>query len=221
MTQMEHAVREASFSFRESFEEPLARIYDPHHRVSSAHTADYGLFHIVQNCEIEALTATEWAERSGAASNGGVKAEQIVLYCAIKDLREHEQRVHLRFRLHVDDEYRTWEQDHVCKMTALSGIEVYAETAQLPATVIDAVKSRFVPAFLAPRDHRIGGILIGLTQRQGMRLYDLRVTFAIGGQHEYCLLLGTAALLAAARLRQESVIFHRVQEKDFNDPIWC
>jgi CRISPR-associated endonuclease/helicase Cas3 len=220
-TQMEYAIREASFSFRESFEEPLARIYDPHHRMSSADTADYGLFHIIQNCEIEALTPAQWAERSGKSPNDGVRAEQIVLYCAIRALREHEQRVYPRFRFHADVERRAWEQDHVCKMTALLGVEVYADTAQLPAAVIDALKSRFVPSFLAPYEDRIGGKLIGLAREQGMRLYNLQVSFATGGQHEYHLLLGTAALLAAAHLRRECAMYHRVQAKDFNDPIWC
>src|SRR5262245_18871458 len=77
-TQQEHVVREASFSFRESFEEPLARIHDPYHRVSSADIADYGLFHVIQNCEIEALTPAQWAEQTRKFPDGATDTQLIV-----------------------------------------------------------------------------------------------------------------------------------------------
>lgn len=219
-TQMEHAVREASFSFRESFDEPLARIHDPHHLVSDDDINVYGLFHAVQNCKLEVLGAAQWTGRSGV-STATRRAEQIVLYCAVHALRAYEERLRLRFRLRVDDERRVWEGAHVCKMTALLGLEVFSEVGQLPIEVIDALKSQFVPAFLAPREKPIGGRLIGLARSQGLRSYDVAVTFAMGAPCEYCMMLGTSALLAAARLRRESAIFHKSQEKDFQEPIWC
>lgn len=218
--QMEYAVREASFSFRESFEEPLARIYDPDHFVSSSNVADYSLFHVVQNCHLDVLTPTQWSERSGKESNK-TTVDQIVVHCAVRDLRDYEHRLRLRFRLQqAGIERRAWEQDHVCKMTALSDVEVFAETDQLPAAVMDAVRTRFIPAFLAPQDSWIGGKLIGLARSQGMRYYTILVTFA-GGRQEYLMLLGTSALLVAARLRRECAIYHHAQEKDFHEPIWC
>lgn len=218
--QMEHAVQEASFSFRESFEEPLARIYDPHHLVSSANATDYSLFHVVQNCELEVLTAAQWMEYSGLESRNAT-VEQITIHCAAQSLRDYDQRLRLRFRLQADAERRDWESDHVCKMTALLRLEVFTETDQLPSAVMDAVRSRFIPAFLTPRDSWIGGKLIGVTRNQGMRLYDITVMFATGASQEYRMLLGTSALLAAAHLRQECAIYHHVQEKDFHEPIWC
>ncbi len=217
-TQMEYAIHAASFNFRESFEEPQARVYDPQHLISTADTADYGLFHIMQNCDVEVMSPEEWAERIGAAVS---KDERILLHCAIRALRESEQRVRLLLRLHASDERHPWESEHACKMTALLHLDVFTENGQLPFEMASAVKDRFVPAFLAPKDTSIGGKLVGLARDQGMRLYSLEVTFPTGAPHDYFMLLGTSALLAAARLRQQSAIFHRMQEKDFHDPIWC
>ncbi len=219
-TQQEYAVREASFSFRESFEEPLARIYDPNHLISDDTINDYGLFHLVQNCEMEVLPQGEWLKQSGASAVAH-DAEQIVVYSVVRRLRAYEDRLRLRFRLAVNAERRAWENDHIGKMTALLNLELFAETGQVPEAVMDAVKHRFIPAFLAPRDSMIGGKLIGLARSQGMRTYDSEITFADGSKGEYCMLLGTSALLIAARLRWASTYHQKEHNQGFSDPIWC
>lgn len=219
----QYATRRASFSFRESFEPPLARIFDPDLCVSSRPGAEYDAFHIVQNCEAEFLDPHEWSKRSGmsAATSG---TDRLLLYAVVSGLRAPEQRLRLSFHLRIPQELPAWEAANVCKMTALLGLEVVAEVGELAPEVMDAIRERFVPAFAAPSEGAggpIGGTLMSLARERGLRLHTLRVDFASGGAREYRMVLGTQALLAAAHLRGLCAMYHRRRAGDYSDPIWC
>lgn len=219
-SQREYAVRAASFNFRESFEPPQAHLYDPRQLLSSNVVVDYDVFSVVRTCEVEVFDETQWSERAGTS----VEVSPIrptVLYGEVLNLRQPEKRLRLRFHLNTDEEHRIWESTNVCRMTAMLNVQVSAENGQLPSAVIDAIREQFIPAFLAPRDEHAGIKLMLVARQRGFHCHDLLVTCASGTPHEYYALFGTSALLAAAHLRRESAIFHKHQEQDFSDPIWC
>jgi CRISPR-associated endonuclease/helicase Cas3 len=219
-TYRDYVTAAAAFSFRESFQPPLARVYDPHQFLSSADIANYDAFHVVQNCQAEFLTPAEWAKRSGTQISAEEKA-RMLLYCTVYRLREPAERLPLYFCLDCDTGYAAWERTYACQMTALLGLQVISDKGQLPGAVIDAVRNQYIPAFLAPSDRPIGGLLTNVARNYGMRQYDLEVRFAEGSNRWYRFVLGTFALLASARLRKACLAFHHRQEKNLSEPIWC
>ncbi len=210
----------AAFSFRDSFQPPLAHIYDPGHLLSSDDIAIYDAFHVVQNCKAEFLAPAEWSRQSGTQLNAEERTRTL-LYCVVYGLREPAERLPLSFCLDCDTTYAAWERAYACQMTALLGLQVVSDKGQFPGAVIDAARNQYVPAFLAPLDKPIGSWLMILARDYGMRQYNLKVRFAEGSNRQYRLVLGAFALLASARLRKACVAFHRLQEKDLSEPIWC
>ncbi len=217
--QQRYAIRSASFQFRDSFQGPMARIYNPSHHLSDDAVRDFDALHIIQNCAAEFLDAAQWSSRSG--SSPASDEHPVALYAHIRDLLPPENRLRLAFRGTYNCERKEWEEDHVCWMTALLDLELTTEQGQLPQVALQMLKAQYLPAFIAPYGQPIGGQLMGMAADYGLRWYHLEVTFATGSPQRYVMMLGTAALLAAARLRQQSAIYHKRQAASDHDPIWC
>jgi CRISPR-associated endonuclease/helicase Cas3 len=217
--QQRHVVKAASFHFRDSFQGPQARVSDPGHYLSDAAIRDFDALHIIQNCDAEYMDADTWSSQSDIAAKRQDEND-IVFYARIRDLLPPENRLRLSFRTICQDECKAWEEVHVCQMTALLGLEVTTDRGQLPLEALLMLAEQYLPAFVAPQDHWIGGKLRGLATDFGLRCYTLEAWFTSGTVQHYYLMLGTAALLASAHLRRESAMFREQQAQADHDMIW-
>lgn len=221
-TQQRYAVQAARFHFRDSFQAPQALIYDYNHCLSDATVKNFDALHIIQNCEAEYLDAAEWHRRFGDRI-GLIDEDAMIFYAETRTLLMPEERRRISFQLALTEEpneHKPWEEIHVCQMTAVRGVEVVTDRGQLPKEAIQMFTNRYLPAFIVPRAHWIGGKLQNLAADYGLRCYPLEVLFATDSMQHYSMMLGTAALLAAARMRRDALVFRKQQAQADHDMIW-
>lgn len=221
-TQQRYAVRAASFQFRDSFQAPQALIYDHYHCLSDATVKNFDALHIIQNCDAEYLDAAEWHRRFGEKI-GLIDEDAAVFFAVIHSLLMPAERRKLSFHITLKEEpneRKPWEDLHVCQMTALRDVKLATDRGQLPEAAIQMFANRYLPAFIVPRAHWIGGKLQNLAADYGLRCYPLEVLFATDSIQHYSMMLGTAALLAAARMQRDALVFHKQQAQADHDMIW-
>ena len=188
---------EALFSFRDSFQGPMAVVYDRQHLLSSEMINDYGLMHLVSNYRMRWLDGrAEFTRTFGAPEQKGD------LYGVIEGWRE--PRLTLELSLESP-----WTRDkfdeRVCRRpVALRGLRLAAreqggDPYPLDARIAQVLGDQYVTVLgITPQD---GGVVYG--KFKGTSLYARRLTvlFPDGQSDEaYRIFLGTQAFQAHAEL---------------------
>ncbi|HEX3643049.1 MAG TPA: type I-D CRISPR-associated helicase Cas3', partial [Ktedonobacteraceae bacterium] len=146
----EYFKERARFSFRESFQPPLALIHDPHNLLSSKDVTTYSVLHIIRYYHADFdETLERWKERINQDS-GNVDLKNVAVYCRLREMRDELLQVGLRLDA---TEYTKdgWEEEFAYQVTTLYGLEIVAlnEHSGLKPAVQLSLSEQFVPAFVA------------------------------------------------------------------------
>jgi CRISPR-associated endonuclease/helicase Cas3 len=202
----QYFTEKARYSFRESFQPPLALVSDTEGLLSSEPIALYDALHIARNYRAKYFkTRGEWEQKLELSAPDS--ADDALVFCDLIGMHEPDERIRIGLKLFVGDYRKEWEEQFVFRSTeyeptALYGLEVIALNSG--RGVDDAVKNmfkeRFIPALIAADESRTASQLRNL-QRQGQCIpYELEVTFPDLKTAKYCAVLGTMALLVWAQI---------------------
>jgi len=196
----------ARYSFRESFQPPLALVSDTEGLLSSGPIALYDALHIARNHRAKYFkTLRDWEQQLRWSTPED--ADDALVFCDLIEMREPGERLRIGLKLFVADYRKEWEEQFVFRSTeyeptALYGLEVIALNSNrgLDEAVQNMFKERYIPAFVAADGSRTAAELWNL-QRQGQCIpYELEVTFADLKTAKYYAVLGTMALLVWAQI---------------------
>ncbi len=202
----QYFTEQARFSFRESFQPPLALVSDTEGLLSSEPIALYDALHIARNYEAKYFkTLKNWEQQLHLSAPEG--ADDALVFCDLIEMREPDERLHIGLKLFVNDYRKGWEEQFVYRSTeyeptALYGLEVIALNSSrgLDDAVKNMFKERFIPALIAADGSRTASQIWSL-QRQGQFFpYELEVTFGDLKTARYYAVLGTMALLVWAQI---------------------
>jgi len=225
----EYFTEKARFSFRESFQPPLALVSDSEGLLSSASATVYDALHVAKNYRTHFFkTRQDWQDKTGLPLPE--RAEESLVFCDLIALRKPEERLQIGLKLDARSYQKlAWEEQFVYRSreftpTSLYGLEVIAlnSSRALDEQIRTMFKERFIPAFLAREKSRTASQLWNL-RRQGQILsYPLTVTFDDEHTGNYDAVLGTMALLAWA----EILYFYRKMDEqkaqsEDDDPLIC
>ena len=206
-----YAIDKARFSFRDSFQPPLALLYDPEQLHSSTPVALYNALHIVKYYEAHFYaTAEEWAEASEKMIPS--REQNAFVYCRLLRFREKPLRIGLKLNAHeyTQDE---WEEQYAYQVTALYGLEVapLSDHHGLDRNVQSLISTQFVPSFIA-RDGTNSATASELRKlRKRARFFPLKldVTFCDGKTDAYLIIPGTMAFQVYAEIPYRAIAIDR------------
>lgn len=203
----EYFTEKARFSFRESFQPPLALVSDTHRLLSSEPVVLYDALHIVKNYHAKYFeTRKEWQQQNISVSLE--EADGALIFCDLLELRKPDERLHIGLKMMVHDSRKAeWDERFVYrsseyKPTSLYGLEVILLNSSrgLPERVSKMFKERYIPALVAGEGSRTEAALRRI-QREGQIFpYELHVTFSDLKSATYYVVLGTMALLVWAEI---------------------
>ena len=203
----EYFTEKARFSFRESFQPPLALVSDTKGLLSSEPVALYDALHIAKNYHAKYYdTRKEWQQQLPSKLTEGV--DEALVFCDIIELRQPDERLHIGLKLIVSDHKKLdWEEQFVYRSsayqpTALYGLEVISlnSSRALHETVKNMFKERYVPALVAAEGSSTASEMWRL-QREGQIFpCELHVTFGDLKTAKYYTVLGTMALQVWAEI---------------------
>jgi CRISPR-associated endonuclease/helicase Cas3 len=192
------ALMKALFSFRESFEGPVAVVYDRRHLLSSQRVNAYALSHVVSYFQVRWLQDRRTFEQAfGKAPADGA------LYGVIEGWRDPPLSLQYSFA-------SPWPEDmfdhQVCRQPiALEGLRLTArerggDTVQLNPEIVHSLEALPIPLMgIHPEDV---GVVLGRLRGTSVYARRLSVTFPNGRVNpEYWILLGTQAFHAHAELQ--------------------
>jgi hypothetical protein len=210
----QHALTEALFNFRDSFQGPTAAVYDPHHLLSDGDLTFYDALHVAANFE-----ADYFDDAAAFRQACGVEPGQAEIYCRLTTPRDP--------RLYIGLEYRegrlpreAWGKLYTRRPVALTGLRLQAQVpgggpAALHPALRRSVEAQQVVCLIMP-DADVGRLLY-LTRDRNLFPRSLRVAFAAEGtSHEYKAMVGTAAFVVHAELEG---YFWLKQKRDNDAPI--
>lgn len=205
--EMQAALIQSHFQFRDSFSGPAAAVYDPEHLLSSANVTEYDLLHIVENYEFEPWTPEVFAAKAGEPPAPDA------LGVWLRSRRQERQRVRLQWRPPVmkREEWNVVEFERCFAAgnpAALKGVTLQADTP-LPHTFRTTLEKQHVTALLVPAS--LQGHLLRAIQPRGIYTRDLLVQLP-DRDIKYSALLGTSALLIAPLLRWAFGLQQRQQD---------
>ncbi len=204
----EYYVTDARFNFRDNFQPPLALAYDPEGFLATAEYTTYSALHIVQNYRADWFDGDQ-QRYTEMITHQGKRGQQILLYCQIRSPRE--QRLHLYFKLsHLPITRRHWEEHYCSKLAALEGFQLYSDDGPIPAEINTIFGRNYVTFYAVPAIGPEALALTRLHKTTALFTNTLKIDFAEGGEHEYMLVVGTAALLVAC---ERSIINARYMVK--------
>lgn len=205
-----YAVDKARFSFRDSFQPPLALSYDPEKLHSSKDVAFYNALHILKYYQARFYRTTEeWTQATGELLPPDAK-DVALAYCSLLQLREKPLQVGLKL---TANEYtqNEWEELQAYQVTALYGLEIVVlnEHHGLDRNVQLLLHSQFVPAFVAGQTS-MAAIEIWRAQKRA-RFFPLQcnVTFCDGKVCTYLVVLGTMAFQVRAEIPYRALVISR------------
>lgn len=194
---------QARFSFRESFQPPLALIHDPDKLLSSKTVTTYSVLHILRYYHADFdETLERWKKNTGQEPDN-VDLKNVAVYCHLRAMRDELLQVGLRLDAteHTKD---SWEEEFAYQVTTLYGLEIVAlnEHSGLKPSVQLSLSEQFVPAFVASHDADSSSRSQMHKLRRQARFYPvpLEVTFCDGSYHNYDVILGTMAFQICAEL---------------------
>ncbi|MDQ2714332.1 MAG: type I-D CRISPR-associated helicase Cas3' [Chloroflexota bacterium] len=203
----EYFTEKARFSFRESFQPPLALVSDANGLLSSAPTTVYEALHIAKNYRAHFFkTRQDWQKQTGLPLPE--RAGEALVFCDLTAHRKPEERLQIGLKLDASGYQKlAWEEQFVYRSreyvpTALYGLEVVGRNSSraLDDQVRTMFQERYIPAFLAREGSRTASQLWNLRRQGQIQCYQLSVTFADGYIGTYDAVLGTLALLAWAEV---------------------
>lgn len=190
----EYYVAAARFNFRDSFQPPLALAYDPAGYLATAEYTTYSALHIAQNYQAnwyDVQASVKIIESSGQSLD-----KQLQLYCEIRKPRD--QRLHLYFKLASPAfTKQQWEEHYCSKIAATQGLRLQSADGPVPAEINTLFERNYVTFYAVPASGPESLALARLTKITSLFINRLTTDFGDEGEHEYLLVLGSAALLAA------------------------
>ena len=207
----QYTVERARFSFRESFEPPLALLYDEKHLHSSEDVATYSALHIMRYYKARYFDSLEDWQQECDQPALTERQKDVAVYCRLYDFLESPLRIGLKLDA-GDCTQDEWEHRYAYRVTALYGLNVVAlnDDRGLQANLVALLHSQFVPAFVACDDkkcHTIG--YLRQLQRQG-RFFPLllEITFC-DKTRPYLAVLGTMAFHVCAEMPRKLIHIDR------------
>lgn len=194
--EMKQALHGAQFNFRDSFDGPVATIYDPQRLLSSSTVAEYDLIHIVQNYHFRLLDVELFQRLSGEA------ADKEAICVELQSIRSPRQIVTLTWR--ALPKLGRWQWDEATfrrcfvsgEAVAIKGILLATDHKgePIPEELRAAIENQYIPALLIPAEKR-GILLREIAQRP---VYTRSLKVQVGRQElVFDIILGSNALLMA------------------------
>jgi len=196
----QHALMAARFAFRDSFQAPVAVVWDPGHHLSRANQARYDLLHLLENFELEHhVDARAWRDRSGLPIPESRRPADA--YVTIAGIRPPDARLRLRLHLTTDLSRDAWLERRTANLVAFHDLHLGLDGGQVPSQVAATLAERWVVGLAVRREGgRAAGPLRRLCSVAGFFPRDLVVECDDGRSVECLVLLGTPALLAGDEL---------------------
>jgi CRISPR-associated endonuclease/helicase Cas3 len=193
-------ITRALFAFRDSFQGPIAVIYDPNHLFSSQTVNTYDLFHLVRNYRLSPpMTHTQFAQNCEPTDLQGD------FY--LKLLERREPSLRLSLVCESNDEREDFERKWCGAPVAITGIRLQASepgsdmlAGVLDGQIVTAVAQKYLTMLIIPPCD-VGAMKNRL---RNSNLWDQQFTvrFPDGTNDErYRVLLGTAGFHAHAELQ--------------------
>ncbi|MBE3560980.1 MAG: type I-D CRISPR-associated helicase Cas3' [Ktedonobacteraceae bacterium] len=210
----------ARFSFRESFQPPLALVYDPQRLHSDQEVAAYSALHFVKYYHARFHAGRKlWEEATGRSATAW-ESDDILAYCVLEQPREKPLQIGLQLdaRTYSQD---AWEEQFAYQVTALYGLQIVIlnEHSGIAREIQELFSTRFVPAFLALDDARSATLVEIYKLRRQARFYPVpvAVTFNDGRPRTYQAILGSLAFLLCAEIPSWAMRKDRRQVQREND----
>jgi CRISPR-associated endonuclease/helicase Cas3 len=203
----EYFSEKARFSFRESFQPPLALVSDSRGLLSSEPVRLFDALHIAKNYRAYYFkTLKEWQQKTLLPLPEG--ADEALVFCDLIELCKPDERLHIGLKLIVQDYKKIdWEEHFVYRSsknrpTALYGLEVIALNSShaLDETVKNMFRERYIPILLASDGSRTAAEMWRLQKQGQIFPTELHVTFNDLKTGKYYAVLGTMALLVWAEI---------------------
>jgi CRISPR-associated endonuclease/helicase Cas3 len=218
----DYFVDQARFSFRDSFQPPLALMYDDEHRHSSKDVAFYNALHVARYYEARYFASvTEWEEHTGAVAPP--EARDALAFCRLHQFREKPLQIGLKLNAneYTQDE---WERQFAYQVAALHGLEVVllSDNRGLDATLQSLVRTQFIPAFAALATSSTANYMRQLQRQARFFPLQLDVTFCDGKNLTYLVILGAMAFQVCAEIpfRLRAIDRRKTQLED-DTPFIC
>lgn len=196
--QMHYEVIRSHFNFRESFNGPVAWVFDPVKLLSSSVWTKYDLIHIVENYEYEQISEAVFAEKTSHQPPN----KAICIY--LHSHRQKEQRQFAELRLQPPSiMYDEWTTSTFTRCfaagdpIAINELILKAEEP-LPESLRTALAEQYVPMLLVPQN--LIGPLLRVTRPRGVYTRDIHVELR-DDEVKFVAVLGTNALLVAPLVR--------------------
>ncbi|MGI9057645.1 MAG: type I-D CRISPR-associated helicase Cas3' [Ktedonobacteraceae bacterium] len=217
-------VDQARFSFRDSFQPPLALVYDPDHLHSSKDVAFYNALHIARYYEARYFSpVSQWEEYTG--KDAPAESKDALAFCHLRQFRE--KPLQIGFKLNANEYTQDeWEEQFAYQVTALYGLEVVSlsDNRGLDPTLQSLFQTQFIPAFAALNEARSStASAIRRLQRQA-RFFPVQmdVTFCDGKTLTYLVILGTMAFQVCAEIPYRAIAIDRHKTQLMDDrPFIC
>lgn len=197
-----YAIDKARFSFRDSFQPPLALVFDPDHLHSSRDTALYNALHIIRYYDARYYDSlAKWEKET--EKTAPAEAKNALVYCRLIQHKDDPLQIGLKLNA---TEYlqREWEEHFAYQVTALYGMEIVVRNDHrgLGRGLQSLLSNQFVPAFAAlnTTTSRTAGELRKLQRRARFFPMQLHVTFCDGKSFDYLVVLGTMAFQVYAEI---------------------
>lgn len=189
------ALTEALFNFRDSFQGPMAVVYDPRRLLSSQVVNVYDLFHVLRYFQVDLFEdhrqflreAGEHAEETDVSGD---------FYLYLRDPRDEPLSLGLSY--HTDLDRKAFEDKRCRAPVALKDLRITSDEPVDPR-IYEAVADEYVVALILPPDDT----RVAYGKLRGTTLYpwDLTVTYPDSSRDECAVYLGTGAFHAHAELR--------------------
>jgi CRISPR-associated endonuclease/helicase Cas3 len=204
--EMEHERVRAQFSFRDSFRGPTASIFDPDHLLSGSDVTEYDVIHLVSNYHFSVLERNEFSQIAGQTP------PEENLCVRLHTHRKERNPIYLRWQP-PEISRSGWNKQSFERCfasgepIALQGISLRAAEPP-PQAVVNGLSDKYVLSLLIPRQLR--GHLFSTIRHTDVYSWELVVDLD-DGEETYDVILGTASLLVAPRMRWA---FEQSQKED-------
>jgi CRISPR-associated endonuclease/helicase Cas3 len=195
-------VEKARFSFRDSFQPPLALVNDPNHLLSSKDVNCYNALHVLKHYHARYYeTIDKWEEATQRVKPPDTK--DVVIYASLQSLRD--EPLQLGLKLNASDYTQNeWEEDFAYQVTALYGLEITVRTDHhgLQQELQTLLYNQFIPVFAALNDRTSSTASLVYRLQQQARFFPMHldVTFRDGKTLPYTTILGTMAFQVCAEV---------------------
>ena len=217
-------VDQARFSFRDSFQPPLALLYDSDELHSSKPIAFYNALHIAKYYHARYYTSVaEWEGQTGAVAPKDTR--DALAFCRLLQFREEPLQIGLKLNAH-EYTHDEWEEQFAYQITALYGLEVIAlkDDRGLDPTLQSLFRTQYIPAFAALNDPKSSTASVIRRLRSQARFFPVRmeVTFCDGKTLTYLVILGAMAFQVCAEISFRSIaIDRRKTQLEDDTPFIC